>query len=49
VYAERAGAGPALPFPSMESVYRLPPVLFAMYAPPGRDRLVVPRCRKRGR
>jgi len=26
---------------AMETVYRLPPVLFAIHAPPGRDRFVV--------
>ena len=37
-----AGVSPAF-FVCVGSVYRLPPVLFAMYAPPGRDRVVVSR------
>ena len=40
-YAERAGSKPALPCSCRRKSYRLPPVLFAIDAPPGRDRLVV--------
>ena len=39
LYNRKAGIEPALQFLARGSVYRLPPVLFAIHAPPGRDRL----------
>ena len=36
---EKAGIGPAFRFLARGSLYRVPPVLFAIHAPPGRDRL----------
>ena len=50
LYGRKAGIEPAFQFLARGSVYRLPPVLFAIHAPPGRDRLGgAPRIRKRGR
>jgi len=39
LYNRKAGIEPALQFLARGSVYRRPPVLFAIHAPPGRDRL----------
>ena len=43
---KKAGALAGLPH-CVGSIYRLLPVLFAMYAPPGRDRLEVSRTVRR--
>ena len=39
LYSQKAGIGPAFQFLARGSLYRLPPVLFAIHAPPGRDRV----------